>query len=54
MRSLLERGLRTKRTVALNRAEDRELTELLTTGGFASSGALARSPARCVRGSTAL
>ncbi len=34
---LLERGLRTKRTVALNRAEARELAELLTTGEFSSN-----------------
>ena len=29
---LLDRGLRTNRTVALSRAEARELAELLTTG----------------------
>jgi len=34
---LLERGLRTKRIVALNRAEARELAELLTTGEFSSN-----------------
>jgi hypothetical protein len=34
---LLERGLRTKRTVALSRAEARELAELLTTGEFSSN-----------------
>jgi hypothetical protein len=31
---LLERGLRTRTTVALSRAEARELAELLTSGGF--------------------
>ena len=31
---LLERGLRTKTTVALSRAEARDLAELLTRGGF--------------------
>ena len=37
---LLERGLRTKTTVALSRAEARELTDLLATGGFGSNLAL--------------
>jgi hypothetical protein len=31
---LLDRGLRTRTTVALSRAEARELAELLTSGGF--------------------
>jgi hypothetical protein len=39
---LLERGLRTKTTVALNRAEARDLAELLTRGGFGSNLALLR------------
>ena len=39
---LLERGLRTKTTVALSRAEARELAELLTRGGFGSNLALLR------------
>jgi pseudouridine-5'-phosphate glycosidase len=37
---LLERGLRTKTTVALSRAEARELADLLATGGFGSNLAL--------------
>jgi hypothetical protein len=39
---LLERRLRTKTTVALSRAEARELAELLTGGGFGSNLALLR------------
>jgi hypothetical protein len=39
---LLERGLRTKTTVALSRAEAHELAELLTRGGFGSNLALLR------------
>jgi hypothetical protein len=39
---LLERGLRTKTTVALSRAEARDLAELLTRGGFGSNLALLR------------
>ena len=37
---LLERGLRTKTTLALNRAEARELADLLATGAFGSNLAL--------------
>jgi alpha-beta hydrolase superfamily lysophospholipase len=37
---LLDRGLRTQTTVALNRAEARELAELLTTGHFSTDLAL--------------
>ena len=37
---LLERGLRTKTTVALSRAEARELAELLAAGGFTTNFAL--------------
>jgi hypothetical protein len=37
---LLERGLRTKTTVALSRAEARELVELLTSAGSNSNLAL--------------
>jgi hypothetical protein len=37
---LLERGLRTKTTVALSRAEARELAELLTSAGSSSNLAL--------------
>jgi CubicO group peptidase (beta-lactamase class C family) len=37
---LLERALRRRTTVALSRAEARELAELVTTGGFAASLAL--------------
>jgi len=37
---LLERGLRTKTTVALSRAEARELADLLATGAFGSNLAL--------------
>jgi hypothetical protein len=39
---LLERGLRTKTTVALSRAEARELAELLTSAGSGSNLALLR------------
>ena len=39
---LLERGLRTRTTVAISRAEARELAELLTRGGFGSDLALLR------------
>jgi hypothetical protein len=37
---LLERGLRTKTTVALSPAEARELADLLATGAFGSNLAL--------------
>jgi hypothetical protein len=37
---LLERGLRTRATIAISRAEARELTELLNAGGFGSNFAL--------------
>jgi hypothetical protein len=37
---LFERGLRTKSTVALSRAEARELADLLATGAFGSNFAL--------------
>jgi hypothetical protein len=37
---LLERALRRRTTVALSRAEARELAELVSTGGFAASLAL--------------
>ena len=37
---LLERGLRTKTTVALSGAEARELADLLATGRFSSNLAL--------------
>jgi hypothetical protein len=37
---LLERGLRTKTTVALSRAEARELADLLVAGAFGSNLAL--------------
>jgi hypothetical protein len=37
---LLERALRGRTTVALSRAEARELAELVTTGGFAANLAL--------------
>jgi hypothetical protein len=37
---LLERALRRRTTVALSRAEARELAELVTSGGFAASPAL--------------
>jgi hypothetical protein len=37
---LLERALRRRTTVALSRAEARELAELVTTGGFAANLAL--------------
>ena len=43
---LLERGLRTRTTVALSRAEARELAELLTGGGFGSNLALLREALR--------
>ena len=43
---LLERGLRTRTTVALNRAEARELAELLTTGGAGPNLALLREALR--------
>jgi hypothetical protein len=39
-RSCSERGLRTKTTVALSRAEARELADLLATGAFGSNLAL--------------
>jgi len=39
---LLERGQRTKPTVALSRAEARELADLLTRAGFGSNLALLR------------
>ena len=39
---LLARGLRTKTTVALSRAEARELAELLPTAGLGSNLALLR------------
>jgi hypothetical protein len=37
---LLDRGLRTKTTLALSRAEARELAELLSAGGFSTNFAL--------------
>jgi hypothetical protein len=37
---LLDRGLRTRTTVALSRAEARELSELLRSGGFRADLAL--------------
>jgi hypothetical protein len=37
---LLDRGLRTRTTVALSRAEARELAELLRSGGFRTDLAL--------------
>jgi Ribbon-helix-helix protein, copG family len=37
---LLERALRRRTSVALSRAEARELAELVTTGGFAAKPAL--------------
>jgi carbamoylphosphate synthase small subunit len=43
---LLERALRTRTTVALSRAETRELTELLRNGGFGSNLALAQEALR--------
>jgi hypothetical protein len=43
---LLDRGLRTQTTVALSRAEARELAELLTTGGFGLDLALFREALR--------
>jgi hypothetical protein len=39
---LLDRGLRAKTTVVLNRAEARELAELLTADGFSTNLALLR------------
>jgi acetate kinase len=39
---LLARGLRSKKTVALSRAEARELDELLAAGGLGSNLALVR------------
>jgi hypothetical protein len=43
---LLDRGLRTQTTVALSRAEARELAELLTTGGPRQDLALLREALR--------
>jgi hypothetical protein len=43
---LIERGLRTRSTVALNRAEARELIELLTSGGVRSDLALLQEALR--------
>ena len=43
---LLDRGLRTQTTVALSRAEARELAELLRTGGFGMDLALLREALR--------
>jgi hypothetical protein len=43
---LLERGLRTRTTVALSRAEAHELAELLTTGGFSTDLALLQEALR--------
>ena len=43
---LLERGLRTQCTVALNRAEARELAELLRSGGFRAELVLLREVLR--------
>ena len=43
---LLDRGLRTQTTVALSRAEARELAELLTTGGLRQDLALLREALR--------
>jgi hypothetical protein len=43
---LLDRGLRTRTTVALSRAEARELAELLTSGGFAANLALLQEALR--------
>ena len=40
--SLFERGLRTKTTVALSRAEARDVADLLTRAGFGSNLALLR------------
>jgi hypothetical protein len=37
---LLDRGLRTRTTIALSRAEARELSELLKSGGFRADLAL--------------
>jgi hypothetical protein len=43
---LLDRGLRTRTTVALSRAEARELAELLTDGGFGTDLALLQEALR--------
>jgi hypothetical protein len=43
---LLERGLRTRTTVALNRGEARELAELAATGGFGANLALLQEALR--------
>jgi hypothetical protein len=43
---LLDRALRTRTTVALNRAEARELAELLTSGGFRANLALLQAALR--------
>ena len=43
---LLDRGLRTGTTVALNRAEARELADLLATGGVNANLALVREALR--------
>jgi hypothetical protein len=43
---LLDRGLRTRTTFALNRAEARELAELLTSGGFREDLALLQEALR--------
>jgi hypothetical protein len=55
---LLDRGLRTRTTVALSRAEARELAELLTTGGFRTDLALLQeasaTPWRMLRRSSTL
>jgi hypothetical protein len=43
---LLDRGLRTRTTVALSRAEARELAELLKSGGFQTDLALLQEALR--------
>jgi hypothetical protein len=43
---LLDRGLRTRTTVALSRAEARELAELLKSGGFRTDLALLQEALR--------
>ena len=43
---LLDRGLRTRTTVALSRAEARELVELLRGGGFRTDLVLLQEPVR--------
>src|SRR5437773_7315984 len=43
---LLDRGLRTRTTVALSRAEARELAELLRSGGFRTDLALLQEALR--------